>query len=51
MAELALAAGAIFVAAFAQGVTGFGSGMISLVLLTLIWEIQQVVAITATFSS
>ena len=50
MAELALAAGAIFVAAFAQGVTGFGSGMISLVLLTLIWEIQQVVAITATFS-
>lgn len=50
MAELAFAAGAIFTAAFAQGVTGFGSGLISLALLTLLWEVQQVVAITATFS-
>lgn len=50
MAELALAAGAVFAAAFAQGAIGFGSGLISLALLTLIWEVQQVVAITAAFS-
>ena len=50
MAELALAAGAVFAAAFVQGVIGFGIGLVSLALLTLIWEVQQVVVITATFS-
>jgi hypothetical protein len=50
MAELAFAAGAIFVASFVQGLIGFGSGMISLTLLVLIWEVQEVVAITAVFS-
>ena len=50
MAEFAFAAGAIFAASFVQGLTGFGSGMIALTLLALMWDIQQVVAITAVFS-
>jgi uncharacterized membrane protein YfcA len=48
--EFAFAAGAIFIAAFVQGLVGFGSGMISLTLLAFLWEIQEVVAITAGFS-
>jgi uncharacterized protein len=48
--EFAFAAGAIFVAAFVQGLIGFGSGMLSLTLLAFLWEIEDVVAITAGFS-
>jgi len=48
--EFAFAAAAIFVASFVQGLTGFGSGIIALTLLAMMWEIQFVVAITAVFS-
>jgi uncharacterized membrane protein YfcA len=48
--EFAFAAGAIFLAAFVQGLIGFGSGMLSLTLLAFLWEVQDVVAITAGFS-
>jgi hypothetical protein len=48
--EFAFAAAAVFIAAFTQGLIGFGSGIIALALLALIWDIQQVVAITSVFS-
>jgi uncharacterized membrane protein YfcA len=48
--EFGFAAIAVFVAAYVQGLIGFGSGMISITLLALLWEVQDVVAITAAFS-
>ena len=48
--EFAFAASAILVASFVQGLTGFGSGIIALTLLAMMWEIQYVVAITSVFS-
>ena len=48
--EFAFAALAVFLAAFTQGLIGFGSGIIALALLAMIWEVQQVVAVTSVFS-
>jgi len=48
--EFAFAALAVFLAAFTQGLIGFGSGIIALAFLAMIWEIQQVVAVTSIFS-
>lgn len=50
MSDWLYAACALFVAGFAQGLSGFGSGLVSMSLLPLIWPVTFSVAISAVYS-
>ena len=50
MVELALPAAIFFTAAFIQGLAGFGSGLIAMALLPLVWDLHTAVAVAAIFN-
>ena len=49
VANLALPATAFALAGFVQGLSGFGSGMVAMALLPLVWPVDQAVAVAAVF--